>query len=115
MSVRLAAQQLDPQDANLDAALALYLIGSHHGQGRLFFRHDDPWDDSERTIGGRTVRPCAGPQRLDFDWHGCDWAELFAELNARYGAWDLAYLEAVFRLADHRASEEADRRDGTGR
>jgi CRISPR-associated endonuclease/helicase Cas3 len=115
LSVRLAAQQLDSQDTNLDAALALYLIGSHHGQGRIFFRHDDPWDDLERTIGGRTVRPCAGPQRLDFDWHGCDWAELFAELNARYGAWGLAYLEAVFRLADHRASEEADRRNGSGR
>jgi len=109
LSVRLAARTLDPDNPSVDTALALYLIGSHHGQGRPFFRHDDPWDEYERELAGQILPPGAGPQRLDFDWRGRDWAELFEELNDRYGAWGLAYLEAVFRLSDHRASEAAER------
>ena len=109
LSVRLAARALAPNHPSIEAALALYLIGSHHGQGRPFFRHDDPWDDHERQLAGQILPPGAGPQRLDFDWRGRDWAELFEELNDRYGAWGLAYLEAVLRLSDHRASEEAER------
>ena len=109
LSVRLAARALAPNDPRVEAALALYLIGSHHGQGRPFFRHDDPWDDCERDLAGQILPSGAGPQRLDFDWRGRDWAELFEELNDRYGAWGLAYLEAVLRLSDHRASEEAER------
>ena len=100
---------LAPNDPRVEAALALYLIGSHHGQGRPFFRHDDPWDDYERELAGQILPSGTGPQRLDFDWRGRDWAELFEELNDRYGAWGLAYLEAVLRLSDHRASEEAER------
>ena len=86
-----------------DPDLVLWLVGSHHGYGRPFFPHQDP---IERT-------PDVGPQTLAFDWNGLDWPALFARLKARYGAWELARMEAILRLADHRASEDARDRAAT--
>lgn len=103
-SVRLAAGRLGEADG-VDPDLVLWLIGTHHGQGRPFFRHDDPWDDHDRPVEGATLAPGAGPNRLDFQHDGEDWAGLFARLKRRYGVWGLAFLEAALRLADHRASE----------
>jgi CRISPR-associated endonuclease/helicase Cas3 len=116
LSVRLAAQRLlDGSQTNVDADLVLFLIGSHHGQGRPFFRHSDPWDGVERSLRGISLAPGPGPERLNFDQVGRDWSELFSELQASYGTWGLAFLEAVLRLADHRASEDAEmvEREGT--
>jgi CRISPR-associated endonuclease/helicase Cas3 len=79
-----------------DPELVLWLIGTHHGQGRPLFPHHDP---SEK-------RTEVGPQSLAFDWKGYDWTTLFVRLKARYGIWELARMEAILRLADHRASEE---------
>jgi CRISPR-associated endonuclease/helicase Cas3 len=107
LSVRIASQMLAATGDDMDQALALYLIGSHHGYGRPFFPHHDPWDAQARPVLGVTVAAGAGPERLDFDWNGRDWAELFTGLQAQYGPWGLAFLEAVLRLADHRASERA--------
>jgi CRISPR-associated endonuclease/helicase Cas3 len=112
LSVRLAMLLLEHGDGpeDIDAELALFLIGAHHGQGRPFFRHSDPWDESDdRELLGAPLSAGAGPERLDFEWRGNDWAELFERLNARYGAWGLAHAEAMLRLADHRASEEAEK------
>ena len=93
-----------------DPALVLWLIGSHHGLGRPFFGFVDP--APERPL------PCidvaewrlpeneSGPQSLMFDFFGADWPSLFEDLKRRYGIWGLAHLEAILRLADHRASEE---------
>lgn len=104
LSVRHAMMLLD--DAAFDRDLALWLIGTHHGQGRPFFLHDDPWDAAERTLLDRTIPAGSGPNRLDFDWNGMDWPGLFRCLRNRYGSWGLALLEALVRLADHRASEK---------
>ncbi len=112
LSVRLAlcapgfAQAHDPE-------LVLWLIGTHHGFGRPFFPHADPADDETRDlppvpgVADRLLHPKPGPQALDFFFAGTDWAGLFNRLKRRYGAWELARLEAILRLADHRASEEA--------
>ncbi|MGH7085909.1 MAG: type I-G CRISPR-associated helicase/endonuclease Cas3g [Acetobacteraceae bacterium] len=105
LSVRIAVEHLAEPGSEIDPDLALFLIGSHHGQGRPFFVHDDPWDSQPRTVSGVHLGAAPGPQGLDFDWRGKDWAELFASLQTRYGIWGLAFLEAVLRLADHRVSE----------
>jgi CRISPR-associated endonuclease/helicase Cas3 len=96
LSVRLALTHSRIAQAN-DPDLILWLVGSHHGYGRPFFPHRDP---EERA-------PDVGPQSLAFDWNGLDWPSLFARLKARHGVWELARMEAILRLADHRASQEA--------
>lgn len=109
LSVRLATRALDPPPEGVDADLALWLIGTHHGYGRPFFgAHRDGWDETFRPLAdAAALEPGIGPERLDFESNGTDWPGLQARLTERYGAWGLAHLEAVLRLADHRASEAA--------
>ena len=110
LSVRMA--QAHPRFANAhDPALVLWLIGSHHGLGRPFFAFLDPAPDQHLPgcLGVENWRLRAGepgPQSLAFDFRGADWPSLFEDLKQRYGIWKLAHLEAILRLADHRASEE---------
>ena len=93
-----------------DPALVLWLIGSHHGLGRPFFDFVDP--APERPLPcldvteWRLPENQSGPQALMFDHCGADWPALFEDLKRRCGIWGLAHLEAILRLADHRASEE---------
>ena len=113
LSVRLA--QLHPGfvKAN-DPALVLWLVGVHHGFGRPLFPHADPRDGERRTdlppaLGVEwQIEAGQGPQSLAFDFNGRDWAQIFADLKDRYGIWGLARLEAILRLADHRASEDTE-------
>lgn len=79
-----------------DPELVLWLVGTHHGYGRPLYPHADP--------------DHRGPQDLDHLIGDRDWAQLFESLRERYGTWALAWLEAIVRLADHRASEEEDLR-----
>ncbi len=96
LSVRLARAHARLMDAR-DSDLVLWLVGTHHGYGRPLFPHGDPTESA----------PDVGPQSLAFDWNGMDWPTLFQTLKARYGTWELARMEAILRLADHRASEDA--------
>jgi len=110
-SVRLAPHVARFAEAE-DPELVLWLVGAHHGHGRPFFPHRDPDDDKPRRLPAVSglpaeVPPGPGPQSFAFDWNGLDWSGLFARLKARYGVWGLAHMEAVLRLADHRASEDA--------
>lgn len=119
LSVRLAAQHPrfveESAMAGRDPGLVLWLVGTHHGWGRPLFPHRDPLDAVDRHLPGgpdgiAVALPAGpGPQSLGFDWHGVDWAGLQRRLQARYGPWQLAWLEAIVRLADHRASERAAR------
>jgi len=109
LSVRMARTHPHFADAS-DPALVLWLVGTHHGLGRPFFDFLDPEAEGD-------LPPCLdvpawqleaeepGPQSLAFEFHGADWPALFEALKHRYGIWGLAHLEAVLRLADHRASE----------
>ncbi|MCY4055280.1 MAG: type I-U CRISPR-associated helicase/endonuclease Cas3 [Cyanobacteria bacterium MAG CAR4_bin_6] len=111
LSVRMA--RLHPELAKAhDPALVLWLIGTHHGYGRPFFNFLDDDPSPEKPLPCLEMREWplapdeAGPQSLAFDFDGRDWPSLFGHLKRRYGIWGLAHLEAILRLADHRASEE---------
>jgi len=117
LSVRIAREHARFREAN-DKELVLWLIGVHHGYGRPLFPHADLWDERDRddllNIDGSAapLKAGAGPQSLAFCFDGWDWAQIFERLKRRYGAWELARMEAIVRLADHRASEAAARRGG---
>jgi CRISPR-associated endonuclease/helicase Cas3 len=112
LSVRIAREHVRIHEAN-DPELVLWLIGVHHGYGRPLFPHADPSDEHDRNdlpnISGAvtTLKRGAGPQSLAFCFNGRDWPQIFEHLKRRYGIWELARLEAIVRLADHRASEDA--------
>ena len=110
LSVRMAPAHPRFADAH-DPALVLWLIGSHHGLGRPFFGFLDPAPDQEPlpcldVAEWRLAAGKPGPQSLAFEFRGADWPSLFDDLKRRYGIWGLAHMEAILRLADHRASEE---------
>jgi CRISPR-associated endonuclease/helicase Cas3 len=120
LSVRMARVHRNFIEAN-DPELVLWLIGTHHGFGRPSFPHEDPEDERYQSYTGfepydrdeLRIPPSSGPQRLDFQFEvlsadgpmRIDWPTMFVRLQARYGIWGLARLEAIVRLADHRASE----------
>jgi CRISPR-associated endonuclease/helicase Cas3 len=103
LSVRLARRHDRFAEAH-DPELVLWLIGVHHGYGRPLFPHADPEEPADDP----------GPQSLSFSFDGWDWPQLFERLKNRYGVWELARLEAIVRLADHRASEAAEPRAARG-
>jgi CRISPR-associated endonuclease/helicase Cas3 len=108
LSVRLALVHPDFAHAH-DPALVLWLIGTHHGLGRPFFGFTDAASPPPLAALGvnswdlTDTQP--GPDSPAFDFDGFDWPALAADLRDRYGAWRLAFYEALIRLADHRASE----------
>ena len=67
-------------------ALILHLVAAHHGWARPGFPERVQWDpeDTSRANEARAVR-CA---------------QRFARLQAHYGAWRLAWLEALLKAAD---------------
>lgn len=111
-SVRMCRDLPRLAEAN-DPELVIWLVGTHHGLGRPFFGFVEDDGDPE-------LLPCLGasswasegdgPQSLGFRFRGKAWPDLFDALQKRYGIWGLAHLEAVVRLADHRASEAGARR-----
>lgn len=97
-----------------DADLILHLVASHHGHARPFAPTCE--DRTPPTVevvldDGRTARLPGEVRRSVVPAHSVasGVAERFWRLTRRYGWWGLAYLEAVFRLADWAASQP----DGT--
>jgi CRISPR-associated endonuclease/helicase Cas3 len=90
-----------------DDNLILHLIASHHGDGRPFASEmipstDDPSAVFERHLLGEKF--LLRPADLDPATVNGSVPERFWKFIREYGWWGSAYLEAVFRLADHAAS-----------
>ena len=98
VATALAADECD----QLDVDLVVHLVASHHGRSRPLLPPvaDDRPVVYDAPVDGQRVR-------LD-STHTVDWdgPARFERLNRRYGAWGLARLEAVVRLADIACSEE---------
>lgn len=95
-----------------DLDLVFHLVASHHGECRPFAPvHCDESPVDVSLVGHES----ASFGRIDFaattsknDLHRIDspLADRFWRLVAKYGWQELCWLEAILRLADHRASEE---------
>lgn len=99
-----------------DPDLVLHLIAAHHGHARPLAPAEDHRDARrvsriQVSVDGEELT-APGDHALDRLDSGV--SERFWRVQRRYGWWGLAWLEAVLRLADHRASE-AEERDGVAR
>lgn len=104
LSVLLLRTAEDVLENAFDSELVQFLIGSHHGAGRPFFPVclDSEPRDVEMEWQGRQWQ-LSGEERKQRELHriDSDWPMLLTHLTNRYGVWGLAWLEAIFRLADH--------------
>ncbi len=100
-----------------DIDLVLHLVASHHGECRPFapaLIDNSPVDVSlngheSRKFG--TIDFSATTSRNDLHRLDSPLADRFWGLIAKYGWQELCWLEAILRLADHRASEEEQTRE----
>jgi len=114
LSLNKAGATNDP-----DLDLVLHLIASHHGYCRPFAPaviDECPVDvtlteHTSKTFGEidcASTTSCNGLHRFDSPL-----ADRFWALIAKYGWQELCWLEAILRLADHRASEEEQTREAS--
>jgi CRISPR-associated endonuclease/helicase Cas3 len=90
-----------------DPELVKHLVASHHGWCRPFAAPvGDPDDLTVELEHGETKLHAT--TRHDLARLDSGVIDRFWELTRRYGWWGLAWLEALVRLADHRASAAAD-------
>ena len=90
--------------ATKERDLILHLVASHHGRCRPFA--PVVIDNGAACVSFGETSVCA-VERISLAAHRIDSgvADRFWNLTRRFGWWGLAYLEALFRLADWNASE----------
>jgi CRISPR-associated endonuclease/helicase Cas3 len=102
-----------------DFELVLHLVGSHHGNCRPFAPATVDEDPVQVTLAGHAsptfgpLSPVAVTSRHELHRLDSPLADRFWSLVKRYGWLELCWLEAILRLADHRASEAAEREAST--
>lgn len=110
-SVALVERDRKLQDQANDWNLVLHLIASHHGYARpvVPVSFEDAPQQLRAELDGRVLEASSdhGLLRLDSGV-----PQRFWRCVRRYGWYGLAWLEAVLRLADHRASETSEERAG---
>lgn len=108
LSVALLDATQDIIPPELDRELLMHLIASHHGWCRPHAPVEQSgdvvdvhWDHAGTHLRARSDHGLAhvGSRVVDNFW----------TVTERYGWWGLAWLEALVRLADHRASEAEQR------
>ncbi len=106
-SLALACSNDDVISLANDKDLVLHLISTHHGQGRPvpLIRYDDKPAELEflHSHNGKDI-PMHSSMNLSASQFSIEVTERFWRLNEKYGHHGLAWLEAVFRLADQRRS-----------
>lgn len=105
LSVAMASSSHAALAGAHDRDLVLHLVASHHGYARPFAPFEDHPEDIAVTLPHGEVELTA-TTRHRLARLGSEMPERFFALQDRYGWWGLAWLEAVLRLADHRASRE---------
>lgn len=109
--LRARLQKVDAEkEPDLD--LVLHLVASHHGECRPFapvLIDDSPVDvslDGHKSEKFGRIDFAATSSKNDLHRLDSPLADRFWGLVAKYGWQELCWLEAILRLADHRASEE---------
>lgn len=105
LSVEMVERASEVLATATDPELVLHLVGSHHGWCRPFAPPQDDPDELEVELrhGEYVMRGNTRHRMAALDSGVSD---RFWKLTDRYGWWGVAWLEAILRLADHRASEE---------
>lgn len=112
-SLAMLEQHLDVVKAKaLDFDLVLHLVASHHGYCRPFAPvvvDDEPVEvglSSHQSKSFGVIQFAATSSKHELHRLDAPLADRFWRLVERYGWLELCWLEAILRLADHRASEE---------
>lgn len=112
-SVAMLEKQMDVVKAKAhDIDLVLHLVASHHGYCRPFAPVVTEDSSVEVALPNHTSKRfgsiCFGSTSSNHLLHRLDapLADRFWRLVEKYGWQELCWLEAILRLADHRASEE---------
>lgn len=96
-----------------DRSLVWHLVASHHGYGRALA----PWVPDPSPVDVSVERDgmaCCASSAHELARLDSGVTERFWQVIRTYGWWGTAWLEAVFRLADHRQSER-EQMQGDGR